>query len=714
MSTSGKSFWVLLLSVSVCSAGSAATSERHASVFGNVISTVSNTPATIDDAQPGAASALERASHKLAAAVQITDRFSAQAQTVGLDPSWRFGMIANMMRGDESMFAAVAYAVDIDHARLAAQDVATMHPAKIARPSGDVVPRTASTGSGSSGFGNVSTDLVFVPVPPCRILDTRAGLILPGHTASDFYFDAGNVGASTCSVSVYNNSGAFPAAIAINATVVASAFSGPSAYLAIYPQGSAKSSSFLNYTPGETIANAGLIAINQASGEFTVFNQESTHLIVDVFGIFTRPGALTSATGAYSTALGQGTTASGDNSVALGYYSSALGSDSFAMGHESGAAAAAPFSAAVGYRSYTGAPAAMAFGNNVQATADSSVALGYYTVASAQRATAMGDATVASGVSGATAMGSGTKASGAASTAMGSSTVASNSYATAMGASTQAQGASSTAMGQQTIASGDYSTAMGYSTTANGYIATATGYANTASGNSSFVIGQNNTAAATASFAAGQGNTVYGNGVGSVVMGVRAFSSEPYSFVFNSKTDTTYGGAAGSSFSVSVPDQSAITFVQAGQFCFMSSNHAGWSCESDRNAKTSFESVDERAILAKVVGMPVSTWEWKQSSAKGMRHLGPMAQDFKAAFSLGGKHEDTSIDSTDAQGVAFAAIKGLYSELRERDAKLAELTAEIAALRGAVRDVESRRTGVAHVGNAFDDEIARNLAAPPM
>ncbi|WP_433220893.1 tail fiber domain-containing protein [Microtetraspora malaysiensis] len=62
-------------------------------------------------------------------------------------------------------------------------------------------------------------------------------------------------------------------------------------------------------------------------------------------------------------------------------------------------------------------------------------------------------------------------------------------------------------------------------------------------------------------------------------------------------------------------------------------------------------------ILAKVAELPVSTWryEWEPD---GVRHLGPMAQDWKAAFDFG--QPDTRIPAVDANGVALVAIQTLY------------------------------------------------------
>ena len=53
----------------------------------------------------------------------------------------------------------------------------------------------------------------------------------------------------------------------------------------------------------------------------------------------------------------------------------------------------------------------------------------------------------------------------------------------------------------------------------------------------------------------------------------------------------------------------------------------------------------------------MSGWNYKSQDAK-VRHIGPMAQDFAAAFGIG--EDDTHISSVDADGVALASIKALH------------------------------------------------------
>jgi hypothetical protein len=95
-----------------------------------------------------------------------------------------------------------------------------------------------------------------------------------------------------------------------------------------------------------------------------------------------------------------------------------------------------------------------------------------------------------------------------------------------------------------------------------------------------------------------------------------------------------------------------------------------WSVISDRNAKMNFNGVDGQAVLAELATLPVETWSYNTQEAS-IRHMGPMAQDFKAAFGVG--EDDTSISTVDAQGVAFAASQGLNAQLQTKDASFDRL-----------------------------------------
>ena len=110
---------------------------------------------------------------------------------------------------------------------------------------------------------------------------------------------------------------------------------------------------------------------------------------------------------------------------------------------------------------------------------------------------------------------------------------------------------------------------------------------------------------------------------------------------------------------------------------------------SDRNLKEKFAAIDALAILERVLSMPITSWNFKTNAAE--RHIGPMAQDFYAAFNVG--TDDKHITTVDESGVALAAIQGLNQKMQEKDAllnqELSQKDAEIQALEKRLSDLEA-------------------------
>jgi hypothetical protein len=99
---------------------------------------------------------------------------------------------------------------------------------------------------------------------------------------------------------------------------------------------------------------------------------------------------------------------------------------------------------------------------------------------------------------------------------------------------------------------------------------------------------------------------------------------------------------------------------------------------SDARRKTAFRDVDGEALLGKLAALPVRTWQYRSQGA-AVRHMGPTAQDFRAAFAIG--ESDTAITAVDADGVALAAAQALERRTRALQAENAALRAELAASR---------------------------------
>ena len=111
---------------------------------------------------------------------------------------------------------------------------------------------------------------------------------------------------------------------------------------------------------------------------------------------------------------------------------------------------------------------------------------------------------------------------------------------------------------------------------------------------------------------------------------------------------------------------------------------AGSSLSSDRNKKANLAAVNPREVLGRVVALPIETWNYL-SQGPSVRHIGPMAQDFHAAFGVG--DDDTHINMVDANGVALAAIQGLYQLVQEQELQLTVLEARLAALEAREREL---------------------------
>jgi hypothetical protein len=112
-----------------------------------------------------------------------------------------------------------------------------------------------------------------------------------------------------------------------------------------------------------------------------------------------------------------------------------------------------------------------------------------------------------------------------------------------------------------------------------------------------------------------------------------------------------------------------------------------WSCSSSRDVKRDFVGVNAREVLRKVVSLPMSSWRFMNEPA-ATRHMGPMAQDFRAAFGLG--EDDKHISTVDADGIAFAAIQGLHQLVQQKDAKLGRQQREITVLKRRLQAIEAK------------------------
>jgi len=118
-------------------------------------------------------------------------------------------------------------------------------------------------------------------------------------------------------------------------------------------------------------------------------------------------------------------------------------------------------------------------------------------------------------------------------------------------------------------------------------------------------------------------------------------------------------------------------------------NGTTWVNGSDRNSKKAFAAINPRTVLEKVSALPITEWQYKVE-ANGTRHLGPVAQDFHAAFGLNGA-DDKHIATVDEEGVALAAIQGLNEKLNEKDAEIQALKQSVAELKQLVQSLAAQK-----------------------
>ena len=108
---------------------------------------------------------------------------------------------------------------------------------------------------------------------------------------------------------------------------------------------------------------------------------------------------------------------------------------------------------------------------------------------------------------------------------------------------------------------------------------------------------------------------------------------------------------------------------------------------SDRNTKENFQDLNPREVLERVTQLSIQSWNFKDDPA--VRHVGPVAQDFHAAFKVG--PDDRHIATVDADGVALAAIQGLDQVVKEKDAKIDALEKRLAELEKVVQTLTTKR-----------------------
>lgn len=232
------------------------------------------------------------------------------------------------------------------------------------------------------------------------------------------------------------------------------------------------------------------------------------------------------------------------------------------------------------------------------------------------------------------------------------------------------------------------------------------GNQNTASGAYSTVAGgRNNCAGGAYSFAGGRrakvipGTDSGAEGDGCLGLGFSGASGHEGTFIWADAQNASLQSTAPNQFLVRASGgvwfgDGGPASTPAGRFISTSTGAhltAGgtWTNASSRVLKVGFATVDVEQVLDRVLGLTLSHWSYRASPDEG-RHLGPVAEDFHAAFGLGS--DGSAISTVDADGVALAAIQGLSRRIeRERGALLDRERALVAQLAAQAEQIEQLR-----------------------
>jgi hypothetical protein len=136
-----------------------------------------------------------------------------------------------------------------------------------------------------------------------------------------------------------------------------------------------------------------------------------------------------------------------------------------------------------------------------------------------------------------------------------------------------------------------------------------------------------------------------------------------------------------------------------------------WACSSDRNLKTDLAETNGLEVLENLDEVTIYTWSARDDPAS-VSHIGPMAQDFHAAFGVG--KDDVSISTIDLDGVALAAIQGLHRIVQEQDEEIDALRQSVAQLDARLAALEAAAPASAGVATdrAGDRRALGTRAAP--
>lgn len=301
---------------------------------------------------------------------------------------------------------------------------------------------------------------------------------------------------------------------------------------------------------------------------------------------------------------------------------------------------------------------------------------------------------------------------------------------------------------------GFFSWAGGSNSTALGLYSLAFGDTNSAESTSSIVFGSGNQVKGAAGFSAGAGNRVcdtYGvalgnnaksggpyingkcdpdsfnlRGLAAVAIGYNVTADQDHTtamgkfasnngffgtFVWSdgsaTQTADTFRNTANNEFALRATGGFRFRTNLAGTTgCNLPAGSGVFNCTSSRYTKENFSLVNGNDVLSRLRNVPISTWNYI-SEGRGVRHMGPMAEDFFQAFKLG--TNNTSIGVQDLAGVSLGAIQ----ELDQRTTELQQKAAEVDQLRQRVDELRLANQALEKRLSALEQQAAKPAPRAP-
>jgi trimeric autotransporter adhesin len=258
-------------------------------------------------------------------------------------------------------------------------------------------------------------------------------------------------------------------------------------------------------------------------------------------------------------------------------------------------------------------------------------------------------------------------------------------YSWAGGNLSRASAFATFAFGDQMVVSGVDGAGFGASSTVSGTAGFSAGASNQCTGFTCVTLGYTNTATGQGSVAIGYRSTANANYA--VAIGQRA-SARGFSGVFvisdASTTDSTQASANNQFSGRYAGGWRLYTNSTRTAGVTLSAGGSTWNAVSDRNRKENFGEVDGEDVLRRLRAVPVTSWNYI-AEGREVRHVGPMSQDWHAAFAL--NDDPLTINQGDFDGVNLAAIQALERRTAEQASRLREMEAVLEAQRRELADL---------------------------